>query len=252
MFLLLLTFMSREDLLAWGWRVPFLFSIVLIAVGLWVRLSLAETKAFQKAIDSHDRVSVPFVEVFRNHKRSLFLGTFVALATFVLFYIGSAYLLSYNVKVLEMTLPEALEVQVWGAVVFGALIPFAGKIADRWSRRNLLILVTILIGAFSFALDPLLSGSRAGVFTFVTIGMALMGVTYGVIGAALAAPFPTHVRYTGSSLAFNFAGIVGASLAPYIATWLQATYGMAYVGYYVLVAAVISLICILASGRNEV
>ncbi|MBU2958870.1 MFS transporter [Paracoccus sp. 1_MG-2023] len=252
MFLLLLTFMSREDLLAWGWRVPFLFSIVLIAVGLWVRLSLAETKAFQKAIDSHDRVSVPFVEVFRNHKRSLFLGTFVALATFVLFYIGSAYLLSYNVKVLEMTLPEALEVQVWGAIVFGALIPVAGKVADRWSRRNLLILVTILIGAFSFALDPLLSGSRSGVFAFVTIAMALMGITYGVIGAALAAPFPTHVRYTGSSLAFNFAGIVGASLAPYIATWLQANYGMGYVGYYVLVAAIISLLCILASGRNEV
>lgn len=252
MFLLLMSFMSREDLLAWGWRVPFLFSIVLIAVGLWVRLSLTETRAFQKAIDRHDRVSVPFVEVFRNHKRSLFLGTFVALATFVLFYIGSAYLLSYNVKVLAMTLPEALTVQVWGAVVFGALIPVAGKVADRWSRRNLLILVTVLIAGFSFALDPLLGGSREGVFAFVTIGMALMGISYGVIGAALAAPFPTHVRYTGASLAFNFAGIVGASLAPYIATWLQATYGMSHVGYYVLAAALVSLVCILASGRDEV
>lgn len=252
MFLLLLTFMSREDLLAWGWRVPFLFSIVLIAVGLWVRLSLAETKAFQKAIDKQERVSVPFVEVFRNHKRSLFLGTFVALATFVLFYIGSAYLLSYNIKVLEMTLPEALAVQVWGAVIFGLFIPLAGKVADWWSRRNLLILVTVAIGAFSFAIAPLLTGGLTGVYLFVTLGMALMGITYGVIGAALAAPFPTSVRYTGSSLAFNFAGIVGASLAPYIATWLQANYGMAHVGYYVLISAAISLICILASGRDEV
>jgi metabolite-proton symporter len=252
MFLLLLTFMSREDLLAWGWRVPFLFSIVLIVIGLWVRLSLAETKAFQKAIDKEERVSVPFVEVFRSHKRSLFLGTFVALATFVLFYIGSAYLLSYNIKVLKMTLAEALEVQVWGAVVFGLFIPIAGKVADQWGRRNLLILITVAIGAFSFAIEPLLTGDLYGVFLFATIGMALMGITYGVIGAALAAPFPTSVRYTGSSLAFNFAGIVGASLAPYIATWLQANYGMAYVGYYMLVAAVISLICILASGRDEV
>ncbi|WP_109464557.1 MFS transporter [Albibacillus kandeliae] len=252
LFLVLLTFMTREDLLAWGWRIPFLGSIVLIVIGLWVRLSLAETPAFQKAIDKEERVSVPFVEVFRNHKRSLFLGTFVALATFVLFYIGSAYLLSYNVKVLQMSLPEALEVQLVGAVVFGLFIPFAGKIADRWGRRNLLILVTVLIGVFSFFLDTLLGGSLSGVFTFVVLGMALMGVTYGIIGAALAAPFPTRVRYTGASLAFNFAGIVGASLAPYIATWLQATYGMSYVGYYMLAASVITLLCVLASGKDEV
>ncbi|KAA2313187.1 MFS transporter [Pseudooceanicola sediminis] len=252
LFTLLLTFMSRDDLLAWGWRIPFLGSILLIVIGLWVRLSLAETTAFQKAIDKEERVSVPFVEVFRTHKRSLFLGTFVALATFVLFYIGSAYLLSYNVKVLEMSLTEALHVQLWGAVVFGVFIPLAGKLADRISRYTLLVWVTIGIGAFSFALDPLLSGSLAGVYGFVTVGMMLMGITYGVIGAALAAPFPTAVRYTGSSLAFNFAGIVGASLAPYIATYLQASYGMAYVGYYMLIASGITLLCVLAMGRDKV
>lgn len=252
LFSILLAFMSRDDLLAWGWRIPFLFSILLIAIGLWVRLSLAETPAFQKAIDKEERVAVPFVEIFRNHKRSLFLGTFVALSTFVLFYIGSAYLLSYNVKVLEMSLPEALRVQLWGAVVFGAFIPVAGKLADRISRFTLLLWVTVAIGVFSFALAPLLSGSLAGVYGFVTIGMALMGFSYGIIGAVLAAPFPTSVRYTGSSLAFNFAGIVGASLAPYIATWLQASYGMEYVGYYMLLAAAITLLCVLAMGREKV
>ncbi|PJE33398.1 Inner membrane metabolite transport protein YhjE [Pseudooceanicola marinus] len=252
LFTLLLTFMSTEDLLAWGWRIPFLGSVLLIAIGLWVRLSLAETPAFQKAIDKEERVKVPFVEIFRTHKTELFLGTFVALSTFVLFYIGTAYLLSYNVGVLEMSLTEALHVQLWGAVVFGLFIPLAGKLADRISRFRLLLAVTVLIGVFSFALAPLLEGGLGGVYGFVTLGMALMGVTYGIIGAVLAAPFPTEVRYTGSSLAFNFAGIVGASLAPYIATWLQANYGMGHVGYYMLASCVITLLCVLAMGRHKI
>ena len=252
LFTLLLTFMSTEDLLAWGWRIPFLGSVLLIAIGLWVRLSLAETPDFQKAIDKEERVKVPFVEIFRTHKTELFLGTFVALSTFVLFYIGTAYLLSYNVGVLEMSLTEALHVQLWGAVVFGLFIPLAGKLADRISRFRLLLAVTVLIGVFSFALAPLLEGGLGGVYGFVTLGMALMGVTYGIIGAVLAAPFPTEVRYTGSSLAFNFAGIVGASLAPYIATWLQANYGMGHVGYYMLASCVITLLCVLAMGRRRI
>jgi metabolite-proton symporter len=251
-FWLLLHVMSQESLLSWGWRIPFIASILLIAVGLWVRLSITETPAFQKAIDSHERVQVPVVELFRNHKRSLVLGTFVALATFVLFYIGSAYLLSYNIKVLGLPFVDALEIQLLGAVLFGIFIPIAGKLAERFGRREILIGVTVLIGVFSFFLPALLTGGEASVVLFVVIGMALMGVTYGLIGTALAAPFPTNVRYTGSSITFNFAGIFGASLAPYIATYLQATYGMTAVGYYVLVAAVITLACILLSGKNEV
>ena len=251
-FWLLLHVMSQEALLSWGWRVPFIASILLIAVGLWVRLSITETPAFQKAIDSHERVQVPVVELFRNHKRSLVLGTFVALATFVLFYIGSAYLLSYNIKVLKLPFVDALEIQLLGAVLFGIFIPIAGKLAERFGRREILIGVTVLIGIFSFFLPGLLTSGEASVVLFVVIGMALMGVTYGLIGTALAAPFPTNVRYTGSSITFNFAGIFGASLAPYIATYLQASYGMTAVGYYVLFAAIITLICILLSGKHEV
>lgn len=251
-FWLLLHVISQEALLSWGWRVPFLSSIILIAIGLWVRLSITETPAFQKAIDSHERVEVPVAELFRNHKRSLVLGTFVALATFVLFYIGSAYLLSYNVKVLKISFIDALEVQLLGSVVFGLFIPIAGKLADRVGRRELLIVVTILIGLFSFLLPTLMTSGETVIFIFSASSMALMGLTYGLIGTALAAPFPTAVRYTGSSITFNFAGIFGASLAPYIATWLQTNYGMFYVGLYLGVAAVITLICILLSGKNEV
>ena len=251
-FWILLHFISQESLLSWGWRVPFLASIVLIAIGLWVRLSITETPDFQKAIDKHERVEVPVAELFRNHKRSLVLGTFVALATFVLFYIGSAYLLSYNIKVLQMPFIEALEVQLLGSVVFGIFIPIIGKLGDRFGRREMLILTTVLIGIFSFFLPGLMTGGEASIFVFVTIAMVLMGMTYGLIGTALAAPFPTAVRYTGSSITFNFAGIFGASLAPYIATWLQANYGMTYVGYYMGLSAAVTLVCILLSGKDEV
>ncbi|WLS07933.1 MFS transporter [Shinella sumterensis] len=249
-FWLLLHFMSQEALLAWGWRIPFVASILLIVVGLWVRLSITETPAFQKAIDKQERVEVPVMELFRNHKRSLVLGTFVALATFVLFYIGSAYLLSYNVKVLNIPFLEALEVQILGSVLFGLFIPVAGKLAERFGRREVLILTTILIGVFSFFLPGLMTSGEQGIF--VIFAMALMGMTYGLIGTALAAPFPTKVRYTGSSITFNFAGIFGASLAPYIATWLQANYGMTHVGYYLGISAAITLACILLSGKEEV
>jgi len=251
-FWVLLHFMSQEALLSWGWRIPFIASLILVVVGLWVRLSITETPAFQKAIDSHERVEVPVAELFRSHKRSLVLGTFVALATFVLFYIGSAYLLSYNVKVIGMPFLEALEVQLLGSVVFGLAIPVIGKLGDRYGRREMLILTSVLIGLFSFILPVLMTSGPNMIFLFVTVAMVLMGMTYGLIGTALAAPFPTAVRYTGSSITFNFAGIFGASLAPYIATYLQANYGMDYVGYYLGIAALITLACIFLSGKDEV
>ncbi len=251
-FWVLLHFISQDALLSWGWRVPFISSIVLIAVGLWMRLSITETPEFQKAVETEERVKVPLVEIFRNYKRSLFLGTFVAMVTFVLFYIGTAYLLSYNVKVRHIPFLDALAIQILGSISFGLFIPLSGKLAERFGRRAVLIGTTVLIGAFSFLLPVLMGGSETGILLFAVIAMALMGMTYAPIGTALAAPFPTSVRYTGASMTFNLAGIVGASLAPYAATWLQGHYGLAYVGYYMLAAAIITLICILASRKGEV
>ena len=142
--------------------------------------------------------------------------------------------------------------QILGSIVFGIFIPIVGKLAERFGRREVLILTTVLIGLFSFFLPGLMTGGEGSIFVFVIFAMALMGMTYGLIGTALAAPFPTAVRYTGSSITFNLAGIFGASLAPYIATWLQANYGMTYVGYYLGISAAVTLVCILASGKDEV
>lgn len=251
-FWLLLHVISKDDLMAWGWRVPFLASTLLIVIGLWVRFSISETPAFQKAMEAHERVAVPVAEIFGKYKRSLFLGTFVALVTFVLFYIGTAWLLSYNIKVLQIPFLDALEIQIMSSVVFGIFIPLTAKVGDKIGRRKALIGITVMIAGFSFLLPVLLTAGETGVAIFAAGSMALMGMTYALIGAALSAPFPTNVRYTGASLTFNFAGIVGASLAPYAATWLQANYGMAYVGYYLGLAAAITLVCILASRKGEV
>lgn len=251
-FWILLHFISQDDLLSWGWRIPFIASIALIAVGLWVRLSITETPEFQEAVDKHERVKVPLVEIFTHYKRSLFLGTFVALVTFVLFYIGSAYLLSYNVKIRDIAFVDALGIQILGSIAFGIFIPISAKMAEKYGRREVLIGTTVTIGVFSFFLPTLMGGTGVEIAGFSIMAMALMGMTYALIGTALAAPFPTRVRYTGASLTFNFAGIVGASLAPYAATWLQANYGLNFVGYYMLVAAIITLICILLSGKDEV
>ena len=251
-FWIMLHFISQEALLSWGWRIPFVASVLLVGVGLWVRLSITETPEFQKAIEKAERVAVPGVEVLRNHKRSLFLGTFTGLLTFVLFYICSAYLLSYNVKVAGISFRDALLIQIVGSVFFGISTVLAGLIGDRYGRRELLIVSSLVVAVFSFALGPLLTSGIGGIYAFSILGMAIFGLNYGVIGVALAAPFPTAVRYTGSSITFNMAGIFGASLAPYIATWLQTNYSINYVGYYLLAATIISLACIFAARENEV
>jgi metabolite-proton symporter len=248
----LLHFISQDALLSWGWRAPFVASSVLIAIGLWVRLSIAETPEFQRTIARAERVAVPGVELIRRYKRSLFLGTFIALVTFVFFYILSPYLLSYNVKVAGFSFLDALKVQMYGSVLLGIAIVAAGKLGDRFGRREVLIATVVATAAFSFALGPLLRAGVGGIYVFTTIGMIVIGMNYGVIGAALAAPFPPQVRYSGSSITFNLAGIFGASLAPYIATWLQASYGLNYVGYYLLAASLVSLACIFASAKTEV
>ncbi len=261
LFLILRESMTDADFLNYGWRIPFLISIVLVAVGLYVRLKITETPEFQRAIEKEERVSVPIAVIFRSHLRSLILGTIIAVATFVLFYLMTAFTLSWGTRPpgngplptgLGYSQAQFLVVQLVGVVFFGLMIPVSGLLSDRYSRRLVLILTTIGILVFGLFYSSLLTAGLTGAFVCSIIGLALMGFTYGPIGAALAAPFPTTVRYTGASMTFNLGGIVGASLAPYIATWLATTYGLVYVGYYLAAAALLSLIGILLSGNDEV
>ncbi|ENT03315.1 MFS transporter [Brucella sp. 63/311] len=241
-FLLLAETMTEEQFFAYGWRVPFIASAILVAVGLFIRLRIAETPEFQKAIDKAERVAVPAAQLFRHHKMNLFLGTIGTMATFVLFYLMTVFSLGWGTRALGYSREEFLVLQMIGVIFFGLTIPLSALLSDRYGMRTIMVIVTVLIGLYGFIMAPLFAAGTAGVLGFLIIGLGLMGMTYGPIGAVLAEPFPTSVRYTGASLAFNLAGILGASLAPYIATWLATDYGFAYVGYYMVAAAIISLI----------
>jgi metabolite-proton symporter len=245
-FLLLTSCLSDTQLLEWGWRVPFLASALLVFVGLYVRLRLTETPAFQQAIENDERVRVPILTVIADHSRTLVLGTFAATTTFVLFYLMTVFSLSWATTALKFPRSEFLILQMVGVLFFAATIPVSALLADRGSRRGMLIAATVSIIAFGLVLAPLFgSGTRLGALAFLCIGLGTIGLTYGPLGTALAELFPTSVRYTGASLTFNLAGIVGASVAPYLATYLATHYGLAYVGYYLAGVGMVTLVALL-------
>ncbi len=250
-FLLLTEVMSDAQFLAWGWRIPFVASAVLVFVGLWVRLSIAETPDFQKALDKDERVEVPMLTAVREHPFALVTGTFALVATFVLFYLMTVFALSWGTSKLGYTREHFLMLQMVGVLFFALTIPLSALYADRFGRRNAMIVATLLIISFGFVLAPLLaSGGDLGVLTFLALGLGAMGLTYGPCGTILAEMFPTAVRYTGASLAFNLAGILGASPAPYIATRLGERYGLAAVGWYLAAMATLTLLALLAMPRR--
>jgi metabolite-proton symporter len=251
-FLWLTTGLNDTQLLSWGWRVPFLASALLVFVGLYVRLRLTETPAFKRAMEKHERVRVPIVAVIREHLATLVLGMLAATATFVVFYLMTVFALSWGTSKLGYPRPQFLIMQMIGVLFFAATIPLSAWIADRWGRLEMLIAATAAIVIFGLLLAPLLgSGTYSGALSFLCLGLAAMGFTYGPLGTALAELFPTAIRYTGASLTFNLAGILGASLTPYIATYLGNTYGLPYVGYYLSGAGIVTLIALIAiRSRN--
>ncbi|HEY5808199.1 MAG TPA: MFS transporter [Povalibacter sp.] len=250
-FLLLTGLLTDAQFFAWGWRIPFLASALLVFVGLYVRLRITETPAFQRAVEHNERVRLPMWTVIREYPRELVLGTFAAIATFVVFYLMTVFALSWGTSALGYSRQQFLILQMIGVLFFGITIPISAVIADKRGRRAMLIAATLAIIAFGLVFEPLFgSGSIVGVTAFLSLGLALMGLTYGPLGTALAELFPTSVRYTGASLTFNLAGILGASLAPYVATWLATHHGLAYVGYYQSAAGLLTLIALLLMGNK--
>jgi len=237
---------------AWGWRVPFLASAVLVLMGLWMRLKLHETPAFARAMAHHERVKLPMLTVLTQHPRALLAGTFAALATFVLFYLMTVFALSWATTKLGYSREQFLLLQMVGVLFFAITIPLSALLADRRGGRLTMMVATSLIFAFGIGFAPLFAaGSSISVLLFLALGLGVMGFTYGPLGTVLAQMFPTAVRYTGASLAFNMAGIFGASLAPYIAIWLAKTYGLPYVGYYLAIAALLTWLALWATPKSE-
>ena len=243
--------MSDAEFLQWGWRVPFIASSVLVLVGLYVRLRIEETPDFRRTMEKNERVRVPVATLLREHSLTLVLGTFAAVAVFVVFYLMTVFTLSWGTSKLGYARQDFLILQMIGVLFFGLTIPLAGWLADRTSPRRVLIFASVAMALYGLAFAPLLqAGQPASVLLCLSLGLGLMGVGYGPLGAALASLFPTPVRYTGASLAFNFAGIIGASLTPYAATWLATRHGLAAVGYYLSIAALLTLVALLLLRRG--
>ncbi len=252
-FLLLTELLDEAQFLAWGWRIPFVASALLVFVGLYVRLRLTETPAFERAIENNERVRLPMWTVVREYPRELILGAFAATATFVIFYLMTVFTLSWGTAELGYSRQEFLIMQMVGILFCAATIPLSAVLADRFGRRAILIASAISVMLFGLTFEPVFgAGSATSATIFLSLGLAVMGLTYGPLGTALGELFPTAVRYTGASVTFNLAGILGASLAPYLATWLATHHGLAAVGYYQSAAGLVTLIALLALRKIPV
>ena len=243
-FLLLSRWLTDKQFFAFGWRLPFLASAVLVLLGLYVRLTITETPVFQASIQRSEQVGVPMFTVFRHHSRQLIAGILACLATFVLFYLLTVFALSWGTTALHYSRATFLLIQLFGILFFAFTIPISARLAER-GRRRVMLTVTALIALFGLVLAPLFTAGTGGAVVMMCLGLSLMGITYGPLGTVVSELFPTPVRYTGSSLAFSVAGILGASLAPYIAIWLAKTFGLQYVGYYLTASAILTFIGLL-------
>lgn len=254
-----------DPFLVWGWRLPFLLSIVMVAVGLYVRLRIEETPVFASAIANDQRVKAPVSEVFRKNWREIILGTFIMLATYGLFYLMTTWILSFAIGGegtggLGYGYRSFLILQVLAILLFAAFVPVAGLLADRFGRRKMLISVTaaIIVFGLSFGwwLDPAKIGTGEDLdvvrmLLFLCVGMMLMGLTFGPMSAVLPELFPTNTRYTGSGVAYNFSAILGAALTPFVAVWLVQNFSVAYVGYYLVGLGVLTIVSLVLAPETS-
>ncbi|PXA70073.1 MFS transporter [Cryobacterium arcticum] len=267
LFLLIALLLPSDDptrpsdaFLEWAWRVPFLFSAVMVIIGLWVRLRLVESDAFTKIVTTKKVQKLPLAAVFKTNWRELILGTFIMLATYVLFYLMTTFSLSYGraatdapVAGLGYSYTTFVLMMIAGVVFFGIFTLASGPWADKFGRRRTLLWVTAGIIVFGFLFVPLLGAGFLGVMIFLILGFTLMGMTFGPMGALLPELFPTNVRYTGSAFAYNMSSILGAAVAPFIAVWLW-TLGEGspfWVGIYLSVMGVITLVALYLSRETR-
>ncbi|WP_374471147.1 MFS transporter [Phenylobacterium sp.] len=247
LFLILGVLLTPEQFEAFGWRIPFLLSVVLVGVGLWVRLKLTETPAFAAALQEAPPPPVPFAELFRRHTLATLGGTFAVVACFAIFYITTAFALGYGTTRLGYSRETFLGVQLAAIGFMAAGIVAAGYWADATSPRRVLMAGCVLTVLTGLVLGPMMgSGSLFLIWAFLSLGLVMMGLVYGPLGAFLPSLFPARVRYTGVSMAFNVGGIIGGGMAPIAAQWLADRGGLEWVGLYLAAAALISFLSLLA------
>jgi len=241
LFLLLGLGLSPEAFVDWGWRLPFLASAILVGLGLWIRLKITETPAFEKAMAEAEPSHMPMAEAIKRHPGALVAGTFAVVACFALFYLSTAFALGYGTTALEVPRDTFLAVQIAAILFLAVGIVIAGYLSDAANPRRVLMagcVATIVVG---FLMEPLVgSNSLLLIWAWLSLALFAMGFVYGPLGAFLPSLFPPRVRYTGASIAFNLGGIIGGGLAPIAAQALADRGGLTLVGAYLVAAGVLS------------
>ena len=263
-YFLLETFNDNDAMLAWGWRVPFLLSSILVIVGLVVRVQMEETPIFRMAQEQKKVVKSPLTEVFKKSWKEVIQATFLVAVTYTLFYTLATWSLAWGTKTVEQgggnlgfTNQEYLLMLMIAVCVFAAFIVISCVNADKFGRKRVIIISSCCLIAFAllfpFLLDPEVVGQRnfATNLLFLCIGFALMGTAFGPIGAFLPELFDANVRYSGSGIGYNLAAIVGAAFVPTIATWLSHHWGVHSVGLYLGVMALCCLIAVLSCKETK-
>lgn len=249
--LLLESNLSQETMVAWGWRIPFLLSVVLVVVGLVVRERMSETPVFQKALKEDRVVKSPLRELTKYWKQVV-LGTCAMGITYTLFYLLGTWSLSYGVTTLGFAQTQYLELELGAVAFFAAFIVVGCVEADKVGRRPVLLVTTLLTVVFSLLAPQLLATQNASsVFVFLAVGFCLMGGLFGPCGAYLPELFPANVRYSGSGLAYNLSSILGGAFAPTIATALVLAFGIQGVGWYLLAMSAVALVALLLIQESK-
>ncbi len=251
-FLLLALLLDDVQFRAWGWRIPFVASAMLVMVGLYVRLRLPETPVFAQVLQQQRQTEFPIGELLRHHMRPLLLGALAMVVCYALFYTTTVFALNYGTTALHIPRQDFLGMLCVAVVFMAFATPLAAGLSDRIGRRPVLLAGGCAAMLSGFLLGPMLeSGSLWTITAFLSLELFLMGITFAPMGALLPALFPPQVRYTGAGAAYNLGGILGASMAPYISQILVAKGGLAAVGGYVSVAALISVAAVLVIREPE-
>ena len=278
LFVVLNATLSPEAFMAWGWRVPFIASAVLVIVGLYVRLKLIESHSFQQVLDKGKVVKLPLASVFTKQWRPLLLGTFIMFATYVLFYLMTSFTLTFGtspasvetaaaaaeaagkpfnpdafVPGLGIARGDFLWMLIIGVVFFGIFTLVSGPLAEKFGRRRMLLAVTVGIAIFGLTWVPLFGAGTMGAMALLILGFILMGLTFGPMAAILPELFPANVRYTGSAVAYNLSSVIGAAPASFvaIALWQAADGSTFLVGLYLSAAAVLTFIALWLSRETR-
>lgn len=235
--------MSADQFQAWGWRIPFLLSLVLVIFGLWLRRGVEETPTFVAMQEQEKTTHTPLKEVFVNYPKQLFIAGGSRIGSDVLYALVVVFTLTYVTTVLQLPRPLALMATMLGAIVNAITVPMFGALSDKWGRRPVYITGALLAVVWSFLFFVLLDSSHPVLIVLAVIGGLLIhAMMYGPQAAFVTEQFPGHVRYAGSSLAYTLAGIVGGGFAPLIITTLYKETGSTlWVSLYVSFALAITL-----------